>query len=157
MAAVQLFVLGSVFRLHLPAVHRKSRRDELTKVLRHLHTIPFHLLFPHSSLCTRTLHPKDISQPRAHMTHFKFSHPSVSIILPPASRRARHSPEVRYLETNNILAVARTEQWPLKDPSVRKSWLPQKENSQRHIAKAPRDTTGNVTDKKCDGELIEFE
>lgn len=148
---------GSVFWLHLPAMHRKSRRDEQTKVFKHFHSISFHQLFPHSSLCTHTFNPKDISQPCTHMSNFKFTHPSGSIIFPPARRRAKDSPKVCYLETNNIFPLARTEKWPTKDPSVHRSWLPQKENSQKHIAKASRDKIGNMTDKICEGKLIEFE
>lgn len=111
---LQAIMLGSVFWLHLPVIYRKSRRDELTKVFEHFHSIPFHQLFPHSSLCTHTYYPKDISQPCKHMSNFKFNHLSGSIISPPARRGARDSPKVCYLETNNIFPLARTEKWTLK-------------------------------------------
>lgn len=111
---LQAITLGSVFWLHLPVIRRKSRRDELTKVFEHFHSISFHQLFPHRSLCTHTFYPKDISQPCKHMSNFKFNHLSGSIISPPARRGARDSPKVCYLETNNIFPLARTKKRTLK-------------------------------------------
>lgn len=160
MTAVQLFASNhaGVSILAPPASHPQEIQEGWTNKGVQAH--PQYLIS--SAISTQLpvhthVHPKDISQPCTHMSNFKFTHPSGSIIFPPARRRARDSPKVCYLETNNIFPLARTEKWPTKDPSVCKSWPPQKENSQKHIAKASGDKTGNMTDKICDGKLIEFE
>lgn len=58
---------------------------------------------------------------------------------------------------NTKFCLARSKEMDAKDSAGCWSWLIQKENSQKHIAKESRDKRGNMTAKKCERKLIEFE
>lgn len=117
----------------------------------HFHCISFHQLFPNSSLYTHTHNPKNISQLCSTWVIVKQSSSTIYQILQYPLQQGKESrlPKNMLLITDNTkFCLARSKEMDAKDSAGCWSWLIQKENSQKHIAKESRDKRGNMAYEK---------